>query len=423
MDLSRALVAYGGDLSAGVVKPSRADPDIHVHPQRPQASALLASAASAADFGGWLDALAPDDPDYQALREVYARLKREVEAGGWRATLSEGGTLRPGDEGQRVIQLRARLAELGNPAPPTSTPHLYDAELEQAVRDFQARHGLTTDGLVGPRTFSTLGADVGKRLQQVAVNLERLRWAQRDPMGRHIVVNQAEYMMRLYDHGSLIREAKVVVGKPDHPTPEFTEEMDHLVVNPTWHVPRSIATEEILPSLRQDPSYLARHNMRLVATDGGPVPADAATHDWSQYSRGFFPYSVKQGPGDGNSLGRVKFMFPNQFSIYLHDTPSKSLFRRDQRAFSHGCVRVQDPYELAYILLAPQLSDPRGQFQRWLDTGREIYVNLDQPVKVYLTYRTAWVDHAGILQFREDIYGRDAAVWAALEAQGLGAAI
>ena len=423
LDLTRALVRYAGDMAAGALKPSRVDSEIHLFPERPQTPTILTSAAASPELGGWLDALAPRDPGYDALREVYARLQREAEAGGWRATLSEGGTLRLGDAGPRVTQLRARLAELGEAAPATAQPELYDAGLEQAVMGFQRRHGLNDDGIAGSRTFAALGADVGFRIRQVAVNLERMRWAPDDLGRKYIVVNQPDYRMRLYEDGELIHETRVVIGQKRHRTPEFVDMMDHMVINPSWNVPRSIATNEILPALRKDPDYLAKQNMQLIATDGGPVPADPAFHDWEQYSKGYFPYRVKQAPGDHNALGKVKFMFPNQFSIYLHDTPSKSLFKRDARAFSHGCVRVENPFELAYILLAPQYDDPQAAFHSILDSGRERWVNLDEPVRVNLTYRTAWVDETGIAQFREDVYGRDEAVWAALEEKGLAPAL
>jgi murein L,D-transpeptidase YcbB/YkuD len=421
LDLTRALALYAGDLSAGALVPGRVDKEIHLSPERPAPAELARAALAAPDLGRWLARLGPQDRAYAALREVYDRLRREARAGGWRARLSEGGLLRPGDTGQRVTQLRARLAELGDPAPQTPRPELYDDGLEAAVKAFQRRHGLNDDGLAGRRTFAALGADVGWRLRQVAVNLERMRWTANDDLGRrHIIVNQPDFTMRVVEDGETVHAARVVVGKRRHRTPEFTDTMTHLVVNPTWNVPRSIATNEILPALKEDPTYLAKENMRLTAADGGPVPQNPAEHDWSQYDRGFFPYRVTQRPGPDNALGRVKFMFPNRFSIYLHDTPSKHLFARDGRAFSHGCVRVEDPYELAYLLLDPQLEAPRETFAEWLEAGRERWVKLEQPLTVRLTYRTAWVDDSGRAQFREDIYGRDANVWAALEAAGVG---
>jgi murein L,D-transpeptidase YcbB/YkuD len=221
------------------------------------------------------------------------------------------------------------------------------------------------------------------------------------------------------DKGRFLQESRVVVGLNTHRTPEFSDVMKHLIVIPTWHVPRSIATEEILPELQRDPGYLARKNMRLVPTGGTEAPANASALYWRLFSENDFPFRVKQNPGDDNALGVVKFMFPNQHAIYLHDTPSKSLFAKDARAFSHGCVRVEKPFELAHLLLASQESDPAAAFQRWLGGGRERQVDLAEPVPVHLTYRTAWVDDLGRHNFRSDVYGRDRTVAAALATAGV----
>jgi murein L,D-transpeptidase YcbB/YkuD len=214
----------------------------------------------------------------------------------------------------------------------------------------------------------------------------------------------------------------VVIGKSrKFRTPEFSDEMTHVVVNPVWNVPKSIATKEILPLLKEDSLYLLENNMMLVPRGGEPVPNYPELHDWSTYDQYNFPFFIKQRPGGDNALGRVKFIFPNKFDIYLHDTPSKYLFRKDARAFSHGCVRVENPFDLAYALLAPEYSDPVGRFSAWLDARSERWVNLREPVPVHLTYRTAWVDERGVDQFREDIYGRDATVFEAMMNAGLDA--
>ncbi|MFO7853782.1 MAG: L,D-transpeptidase family protein [Paracoccaceae bacterium] len=415
--LSRSLARYVGDMAAGVLRPNRVDSEIHVFPQRPEPHDTLNSAAAAPDFAEWLASLAPQGQGYERLRALYADLVAQERAGGWRAHLGDGGTLRRGDRGPRVARLRERLAELGDPAAPAEAPEAFDAQLEITVKTFQRRHGLNADGIVGRRTFAALGADAGERLRQVAVNLERRRWGPRDLEPRHVLANIPDYSMRFVDGERVMHSARVVVGQRRHQTPEFSDEMTHMVVNPTWHVPRSIATEEILPELQEDPGYLAEQNMRLVSDMG--VPDDPSSHDFTQYSSGSFPYRVKQRPGPSNALGRVKFMFPNEFSIYMHDTPSKNLFRRDGRAFSHGCVRVENPFEFAYALLEGQVDDPASTFHRYLDSRREIYVNFDRPVPVHIVYRTAWVEPDGQPQFRADVYGRDERVWSALEAAGL----
>ena len=223
----------------------------------------------------------------------------------------------------------------------------------------------------------------------------------------------------MHDNNRVSFQTRAVIGTraKDRRTPEFYDEMTHMVVNPTWHVPSSIAGKEYLPIIRKDPTYIARSNMVMLARNGQRVnPADL---DLEEYTEKDFPFSIKQRPSAGNALGRVKFMFPNKFNIYLHDTPSKSLFARDTRAFSHGCVRIQNPFDFAYKLLEKQTSNPQGAFSTWLKTGKEQYVNLDKPVPVYLTYRTVYFGDAPKPSFYPDVYGRDKKVFNALSKAGV----
>ena len=415
--LTRAFLIYARDVSSGLLEPRRVARDIKIDPPRPHAGALLRAAAAAPNMVAHLAALAPSDPGYEALRARYRALAGVAD---WGPAVAAGPTLRPGDASPRVAALRARLTRLGDHAPgAVADAARFDAGLEQAVRRFQARHGLNQDGAVGPATLAAINTDARFRAGQLAVNLERMRWMNR-PLGeRRIVVNQPDYTVTLFDGDRVLFRERVVVGQVRFKTPEFSDEMEYLVLNPTWHLPRSIATKELLPLLQEDPSVLVRRGMRLVRTDGGPLPLDPSLHDFSGYTARTFPYSVKQAPSSDNALGLVKFMFPNGDSIYLHDTPTKKYFARDVRALSHGCVRVQDPLELATLLLSPQQADPRGFIDAVLAAGRERYVYLDRPVPVHLTYRTAWVDGDGVLQLRADIYGRDGAALEALNAAGV----
>ncbi len=435
--LTNTFLTYARDLSSGVLEPRRIDRDLHVFPERPIEQALLADLSGTSDVRVFLAGLAPRHPHYTALQAELVALNDQAATGAWGDVAPTGGSIRLGQSGPRVEAVRARLAALGNIAPAPATdasadptasdavandPAVYDEDLERAVIAFQARHGLNADGVIGKRTIKAMNRSAAYRAGQVVVNMERLRWLNRDLGDRHIMVNQADFNVKVVDRGQILFDERVIIGKArKHRTPEFSDQMTYLVLNPTWHVPYSIASKEILPELQADPEYITKKNMQLLVR-GEDGALDSTTIDWSLYSENDFPYVVKQRPGGGNALGRVKFMFPNKFNIYLHDTPSKSLFRKDARAFSHGCVRVQDPLELARVLLAPQVEEPIGYIDRILGRYKEKYVNLSEPVQVHLTYRTAWVDETGVRQFRDDVYGRDARILAALQAAGVQAA-
>ncbi len=412
--MTQAFLTYARDVNSGVLEPRRVDSDIVVSPKRPDPAALLEGMAETPDPINYLQALAPSHRHYTDLLEEKIRLERLIASGGWGERIPDGGTLRPGDASPRVIALRARLEavfETDMGAGPE-----YDETLVDFVTSFQLRHGLNDDGVVGPKTLAAINANPGDRLKQVLVNLERQRWLNYERGSRHIYVNQADFSVQVIDHGETTFVSRVVIGKNKHRTQEFNDEMTHMVVNPTWHVPRSIATEEMLPKLKANPGALGG-SMQIMTRGGTRVNPQLI--DFTQFTQSNFPFLVKQSPGGANALGRVKFMFPNQFNIYLHDTPAKNLFSRDARAYSHGCVRVQKPFELAEVLLAPQTEDPKGVFERYLGGGRERQVNLEQPVPVYLTYQSAWVDRFGVPQYRDDIYGRDGRVFEALSQLGV----
>jgi murein L,D-transpeptidase YcbB/YkuD len=424
-----AYLDFARRFSSGLLEPGEIDREIFIEPLRPAAGALVARLAGAApqDFS----ALAPPIPEYAALVAELGRLGTILEAEAAGGLVPPGPSLRPGDRSERVAALRSRIVALGAVGltglspdegatlTASAAPDLYDEALVAAVTRFQEERGLNTDGVVGRRTLELLNSPATAKYGQVLVNLERIRWLHRDLQERHIFVNQADFRMELVEADRVLLESRVVIGKtPATRTPEFIEMMDHLVVNPTWHVPRSIATKEMLPKLQADPTYLERNGYRISPIGEEPVP-DGVTSDYSQFSTSYFPFRIRQAPGEGNALGKVKFMFPNQHAIYLHDTPLKKLFERDVRTFSHGCVRVQKAFDLAYALLEGQVEDPVASFERWLSTGRERRIDLDRPVRVYLTYRTVWQDRDGAIQYRADVYGRDARVLAALAEAGV----
>jgi L,D-transpeptidase YcbB len=438
----RVFLTFGGDLTGGIVRPLGVDAEINVKPERASAGDLLGR-LSREPVDAVLRDLEPKSPDYRALMAERARLVALAAEGGWGAPVPGGPSLHVGETDPRIAVLRARLDRLGygtDPAEvekvlgaeprgrdpqaarpqggPASARATFDPALEARLKTFQRDQGLNADGVAGPRTLAALNASVGDRLAQVSVNLERLRWLNRDLGDRRIEVNIPDYSVKMLDGGKVVWSSRTVVGEANKTrTPEFSDEMTHMVVNPTWHIPDSIATRVYLPKLRTDPGVLERSGLRLFTRSG--LEIDPRLVNFDQYTADSFPFRVKQNPSSENALGRVKFMFPNQFAIYLHDTPARAYFDLDERALSNGCIRLEEPLALAHVLLEGQVDDPEASFRRWLEAGTERYVTLERPVKVHLIYRTAIPRPDGSIRYREDVYGRDAEVFAALEAEGL----
>ncbi len=363
----------------------------------------------------FFSSLAPQSQEYARLMKAKMRLEHTIAHGGWGAPVPSG-KYEPGDTGAGVVALRDRLIAIGY-LDRTVTAR-YDTAITDAVREFQGNHGLTVDGVVGGVTLDEINATPQDRLKSVIVAMERERWLNL-PGGlgeRHILVNLTDFNARIFDHGKLTFETRSVVGHQDRDrqTPEFSDEMDHMVINPSWYVPRSIIVKEYLPKLRNNSGAVS--HLQITDSRGRVVSRDQS---FAGYSGNSFPFAMRQPPGPRNALGTVKFMFPNKYNIYLHDTPAKNLFSREVRTYSHGCVRLNDPHDFAYALLARQTDDPVGFFQSRLRTGSETRVNLDQPVPVHLIYRTAFTHAKGHTQFRRDVYGRDRDIWNALSAAGV----
>jgi len=416
--LMRAYLAFAGDLSGGVVDPTRVDEDITRRPVRAPAPVLLAPLADR-PVAEALASLEPSDPDYRRLVDEKRSLEQQARTASWGPAVPEGPTLHPGDIDPRVADLRARLARLGllAPAAEMADPR-FDPALETAVRQFQSEHGLVDDGVAGKATLAAINAPVETRLAQIAVNLERMRWMPRDLGERYLYVNIPDFTVRLIENSAETWQSRVVVGKTHvTETAEFSDEMTYLVVNPSWHIPDSIAIRDYLPKLQRDPMVLKRQNIDLM-TRGGTV-INPKLVDFGQYTPANFPFRIKQRPNEDNALGMVKFMFPNEHSIYLHDTPHKEYFSRSVRAYSNGCIRVQKPEELALLLLQGQVSDPEASFEGWVAQGKERAVNLARPIPIHIVYRTVFTDEDGALRFRPDVYGRDARTFELLEAAGV----
>ncbi|TPE51454.1 L,D-transpeptidase family protein [Amaricoccus solimangrovi] len=429
---SRAFLRYAGDLNSGVLRPSRVDPEIDVRPVRIAPGALLAR-LDTAPVASVLADLAPPSPDYARLIAEKARLESAGAAGEWGPAVAEGPSLHPGDGGPRVAELRARLARMGygetagaaagetvaetaGETVAETAADRFDPALRAGVEAFQRDHGLNEDGVVGQHTLAEINATPGDRLARVVVNLERLRWQNTAFGERYILVNIPDYRATVYEGGAPVWTSRVVVGETKTRTAEFTQVMSFMVVNPTWHVPSSIAKRDLLPRLRRDPMALARSNMQLMTRSGTVI--DPRLVDWNALGD-TFPFRIRQSPSDGNALGKVKFMFPNDHAIYMHDTPHRELFARDARAFSNGCVRVQDPDGLAHLLLRDQVSDPARSFDDWVAGKAEKTVMLKDPIPVHIVYRTVFTDDQGVIRYRDDVYGRDAEVLDALTAAGV----
>lgn len=396
---------FAKDLNAGMLDPKSIDKEMNATRFVPEIADVLRDAATSTDLAALYDTLYPQSTEYSELMDLKRELETLVNTQGWGAQVPSGRTLRPGNDDERIPALRVRLDSRGYDLLDLDSTS-YDEALVEVVKQFQTDLGLNADGLAGPQTLAAINTQPNGRLRQVIVNLERARWMNYDLGDRHIYVNIPDFQASVMDFGERTLSFRVVVGQNRHQTAEFSDTMTHLIANPTWHVPSSIASKEYFPQLLNDPTVLARSNIRMLYRGTGQV-IDSTMVDYSQYSSSNFPFVLQQRPGSGNALGRVKFMFPNKYNIYLHDTPSKSLFARDARAYSHGCIRVQTPMEFAYELLAPQEVDPQLAFHAALDTGRETRIDLVTPVPVHIVYRTVWIDADGTPQYRHDVYGRD----------------
>ena len=415
---SKMFIQYANDLSSGSINPASADKDIAVSLPRRNPLSILA-AISTGNPKNVLAGLAPSHPHYKMLLDEKRRLERVAGKGDFGPKIPNA-TLKPGTSSKNVSMMRQRLSGMGYGNLGNSPA--YDAKLLTSVKQFQQDHGLNPDGVMGPASIAALNVPVSERMKQIVVNLERQRWLNINRGDRHVLVNIPDFSVNLVDKGKSSFYSRTVVGniKADRRTPEFYDTMTHLVVNPTWNVPKSIAVKEYVPIMRKDGNFLKNRGMYMVNASGKPVNPRAV--DLSKYNENnfkTFPYFIKQKPDPKNALGLVKFMFPNKYNIYLHDTPSKSLFNKDVRAFSHGCVRVHKPFDFAYKLLERQYKSPQGTFKSMLDTKKEKFVNLKDPIPVYITYSTAFFSDSGRPNYRGDIYGRDKKVFAALTRAGV----
>ncbi|MEO1138671.1 MAG: L,D-transpeptidase family protein [Pseudomonadota bacterium] len=413
--MSKTFVTLAQDMQGGVLSPSRVVSGIKRDITKRDAKLLLTS-LTASDPRKFFQGLAPGTNEYKRLMKEKMRLEHLISLGGW-GEVVPAKSLKPGATGPAVVALRNRLMAMGY-LDRTATQS-YDARIRKAVQQFQMNHGLDADGEAGAGTIKEINVSASERLKSVVVAMERERWLNL-PTGkgsRHILVNLTDFSARIMDNDHETFRTRAVIGarKDGRESPEFSDEMEFMVINPTWHVPRSIAVKEYLPQMKRNRN--AAGHLKLVDRRGRVVSRSRI--NFAAYNARNFPFAIKQPPSKRNALGLVKFMFPNKYNIYLHDTPSKNLFSHETRAYSHGCIRLQQPFDFAYQLLAVQEDNPEAFFQAKLNTGRETRVELEKKVPVHIIYRTAFTAAKGHTNYRRDIYGRDARIWGALQQAGV----
>jgi murein L,D-transpeptidase YcbB/YkuD len=410
--LSDVFSDFARDLSQGRIDPSTISRDLAIKPHGPGPLYLIDGAEQADDLLPYIEQIKPQTARYDRLKSALADYRKIAADGGW-PKIAAGPAIKPGNDGARVPVLREILTIMGD-LKVTGTGNTYDTALVDAVKAFQLRHGRNPDGVIGPSTLKALNVPVEKRVEQMVLNLERRRWMDDDLGKLYIFVNQADQALKVVRNENgrekTIHTARLVVGKPYHRTPVFSRKMRYVVINPYWNVPTSIANNEYLPKLRRNPGVLVKEKVRLINASGKFV--DPYSVNWHAVRR--VPYRLRQDTGPGNALGRIKFMFPNKFNVYIHDTPSKNLFARESRYFSHGCMRLQHPEQLGQILLGPQGWSAK-RIAAQIASGKRRIVNLKSHVPVHVTYLTAWVNKDGSVHFRDDIYGRDKVLAKALE--------
>ena len=410
--LSRAFIDFGRDINRGRILPSSATSENAIVAREIGALTLIDGAEAADSIAAFVETIEPTTREYRRLKSALASYRKMAAGGGW-PIVPKGPALKPGNRDARVPALRTRLQVSGDlDASAAAGGDAYDPALEAAVRKFQTRHGLIEDGIVAQTTLESLNVPVAGRIRQIELNLERRRWMDDDLGSDYTFVNVADQELKVVRNGQTVHTARVVVGKPYSRTPVFSETMKYIVLNPYWNVPPSIANKEYLPKLKEDPAYLMRQSIRIFAGSGDAAgEIDPYSVDWPSLNR--MPYSLRQDSGGKNALGQVKFMFPNRFNVYLHDTPSKSLFAKDLRIFSHGCMRVENPLDLAALLLAGQ-GWTRKKIDAAVASGKQRVINLAKPIPVHVTYLTAWVNEDGSVNFRRDVYDRDKQLASAL---------
>ena len=413
--LTDAFLVYSAHLLEGRINPETKCPEWNAQCEEADLAAVLQNALTSGTIESTINDLLPKEPNYFLLCRKRHEYLEIMNKGGWPA-IPIGPDLKKGDYDARVPAIRERLTVVGDqPRKKIKDMNLFDGDLEQAVRQFQRRHGLFPDGTIDARTLAAMNVPVEERLRQIEVNMERWRWCQRDFGDRYILINIANFELDTYEQDTLVLTMRAIVGKPYRSTPVFSGKMTYLVLNPYWYVPKKIAVEDILPKVKNNKEYLTQNNYKVLQGWGNNErEIDPATISWASLNEIFFPYRLRQDPGPANALGHIKFMFPNEYDVYIHDTPARALFSKESRDFSSGCIRIEKPIELAEYVLNDSIRWARKEILQAIKDNKVRTVGLSMPIPVHVLYWTAWVADNGLLNFRNDIYDRDEDVYLAL---------
>jgi murein L,D-transpeptidase YcbB/YkuD len=405
--LTQAFFGYGTHLVEGRVDPALAHIDWRARRRKLDLAKLLPSAVEGDSLGQLLAELAPPHSEYRALMKALAAHRELAARGGW-PSVPGGEKLRPGDIDPRLPMVRARLLVTGElPTPVHYEGNAFGPGTLTAIKLFQTRHGLDPDGVIGKQTLAALNVPVEARIRQIELNLERWRWIVRDLGRRHIRINIADYSLEVVENGQVVMAMPVIVGTRYRKTPVFSAQMSYLEFAPYWTVPSTILREDKLPAIRKNPAFLQKNHFRVVRSSGRVMSDEELRQiNWRKVRAESFPGELRMDPGPWNPLGRVKFMFPNSFNVYLHDTNERWLFERDRRTFSSGCIRIERPVDLARYLLRDVKGWDEERLQQSLQRTTPMQVGID-PVPTHVQYWTAWVAADGSVQFRGDLYYRD----------------
>lgn len=405
--LTDALYRYAIDVRMGRLSPEEADPQWHLVRSAIRPATLVQKLLSARDFESAMRNLPPQQIGYQRLRDALARYRRMSAEGEW-PMLPDGPSLREGTHSRQVAILHKRLQMEGYlQAGQSLGLHSFDPAVKYAVDQFQVRHGLKMDGVVGPATRRAMNVSLSDRITQIKLNMERWRWLPRNLGERYLIVNSAGYELTAFDQGQERFSMWVVIGKQDRQTPVIGGVMHTVVFNPYWTVPMTIVMKDLIPAQIRNPNYLRTHRIHVYANLSKRIEVDPRKLDWSAYNSENFPYVLRQDPGPDNPMGRYKFLFSNVYDVYLHDTPMRRLFNYKQRTFSSGCIRVENPQQLSTYLLARNPGWDESQVQAAVASGRTSEVKLAKSVPIYLMYLTVWVGADERVHFYPDVYQRD----------------